>query len=145
MKPDRRNQCAEDLLALLPLYHKKILCPHPHISGMQVAQFRVLGVLMNEGTLSMSEIGKRLYISKPYMTSLAVTLIEGGFVVRQPDPEDRRVINIAITDAGKDHISQALAIYRSDVKGILAGLAEEDLDALCTALATVRHIFEKIP
>jgi len=98
---DVRDRAAKELLALMPFYHKHIMKTGYGISGMQAAQYRVLGVLMKAGSLPVSEIGRRLYISKPYMTALIDTLIEEGFVKRQPDLTDRRVINITITEQGK--------------------------------------------
>jgi DNA-binding MarR family transcriptional regulator len=101
-----KERIAENLMALLPFYHKKIFGPTGQgITGMQAAQYRTLGVLMRGGTpLSMSELGKRQYISKPYMTVLVDQLIQDGYVQRIPDTVDRRVINIAITAEGKRHL-----------------------------------------
>ncbi len=42
----------------------------------------------------MSEIGRRVYISKSNMTSLIDKLVENGLAERIPDTNDRRVINI---------------------------------------------------
>ncbi len=85
-----KERIAENLIALLPFYHKKIFRPGLGKTGMQVAQYRTLGVLMREGTpLPMSELGKRLYISKPYMTVLVDQLIRDGHVQRIPGTRDR--------------------------------------------------------
>jgi DNA-binding MarR family transcriptional regulator len=115
------------------------------ISGMQGAQYRVLGVLMKSGALPVSEIGRRLYISKPYMTALIDTLIEGGFVERQPDLADRRVINITITDLGKRQLKQYVTMYKNELKTLLAGLDTTDLEKLCSSLESLKSILSKIP
>lgn len=138
-----RDQCADEILSLLPLYHKKIL--HPKVSGLQRAQFRVLGVLMRDGTLPTTEIGRRLYISKPYMTALVDSLMEEKLVERQPYPEDRRVIRIAITPLGKQHLKEALELYRADVRKLLLEVSTRDLEELGAALATVRRILSTVP
>lgn len=65
MPDDTRERVAEQMLALLPFYHTKIFRSEFDLAGMQTAQYRVLGVLIREGTLPMSELGKRLYISRP--------------------------------------------------------------------------------
>lgn len=145
MADEMRDRVAEHLLALMPLYHKKILQSGHGITGMQAAQHRVLGVLLRDGTLPMSEIGKRLYISKPYMTALVDTLIDAGYVERLPDPEDRRVINIAITQQGKKHLRQGGALYKNDLKILLSSLDENDLEVLCTSLENLRGILAKVP
>ena len=100
---------------------------------------------MKAGTLPVSEIGRRLYISKPYMTALIDTLIEGGFVQRQPDLADRRVINITITEQGKKYLKQSVTLYKNELKILLAGLDDTDLEKLCTSLESLKAILAKIP
>ena len=141
-----RERVAENLIALLPFYHKKIFGPGGQgITGMQAAQYRTLGVLMRGGTpISMSELGKRQYISKPYMTVLVDQLIQYGYVQRIPDTTDRRVINIAITAEGKRHLKQAASRYKETVKNMLSELDSQDLEDLCQSLEKLRNIISKI-
>jgi DNA-binding MarR family transcriptional regulator len=145
MTGNTRDRAAGDLLALILFYHKHIMKTGFFISGMQGAQYRVLGVLMKSGALPVSEIGRRLYISKPYMTALIDTLIEGGFVERQPDLADRRVINITITDLGKRQLKQYVTMYKNELKTLLAGLDTTDLEKLCSSLESLKSILSKIP
>jgi DNA-binding MarR family transcriptional regulator len=141
---DIRDRIADNLLALLPFYHKKIFRAEHGITGMQVAQYRLLGALMKGGTLPMSELGKRLYISKPYMTTLVDQLIREGYVERIPDTRDRRVINITITQSGSKHLKQAWALYKDDVKNLLSDLNMRDRKELCQSLEKLRSILSKI-
>jgi DNA-binding MarR family transcriptional regulator len=145
MTTDIRDRIAEDLIALLPFYHKRIFRPAEHgVTGMMAAQYRTLGVLMRAGTLPMSELGRRQYISKPYLTVLVDQLISDGDVERIPDTRDRRVINIAITPKGKKHLRQAGSMYKEDVKLLLTDLDSNDLEELCRSLETLRNILAKI-
>jgi DNA-binding MarR family transcriptional regulator len=145
MKNDRLDRAADDLLTMMPFYHKHIMKTGYGITGLQAAQYRVLGVLMKAGTLPVSEIGRRLYISKPYMTALIDTLIEGGLVQRQPDLADRRVINITITEQGKKYLKQSVTLYKKDLKELLSVLGDTDLEELCTSLESLKAILAKIP
>jgi DNA-binding MarR family transcriptional regulator len=141
-----KEKVAENLIALLPFYHKKIFWPGGHaMTGVQAAQYRTLGVLLREGApLSMSELGKRLYMSKPYMTVLVGQLIRDGHVQRIPDTRDRRVINITITAAGKRHLRHEASRYKENVKNILSDLDMQDLEDLCRSLEKLRNIISKI-
>jgi DNA-binding MarR family transcriptional regulator len=146
MTADVTDRIAGELLALLPFYHKRVFRPNEHgITGMKAAQYRTLGILMKSGILPMSELGKRQYISKPYMTVLVDQLIIDGYAERIPDARDRRVINIAITQKGKKHLKQAFSIYKEDVKQLLSSLGPEDLDELLRSLETLSCILSKIP
>jgi DNA-binding MarR family transcriptional regulator len=145
VKNERLDRAADDLLTLMPFYHKHIMKTGYGITGLQAAQYRVLGVLMKAGTLPVSEIGRRLYISKPYMTALIDTLISGGFVQRQPDLTDRRVINITITEQGKKYLKQSVILYKKDLQELLSFLDDTDLEELCTSLESLKAILAKIP
>ena len=145
MTQDIQDKAAEYLLNLMPFYHKHIVRTGYGITGIQAAQYRGLGVLMKSGTLPMSEIGRRLYISKPYMTALIDTLIKDGLVERTPDLTDRRVINISITEQGKKHLKQSITLYKNDLKDLLSTLDEHDLEELCSSLVSLKAILGKIP
>ena len=144
MSGDIRDRVADNLLAMLPFYHRHIFKAGGAISGIRVAQYRALGMLMKSGSLTMSEIGRMLYISKPYMTVLADTLVENKWVERKNDPNDRRVVKLEITTHGKKHLQQAFEIYRADIKVMISGLESPDLQRLSVALEELRQILAKL-
>jgi len=141
---DIRDRVAVLMLSVLPFYHKKIFRMGHCGTGIQAAQYRVLWILIREGILPMSELGKHLYISKPYMTKLVDQLIRDGYAERIPDTRDRRVINISITPAGSTHLHLAGVEYKADIKTILSDLNNEDLENLCQSLEKLHSIFAKI-
>ncbi|NMB78879.1 MAG: MarR family transcriptional regulator [Methanomicrobiales archaeon] len=141
---DIRDRVADSLLALMPLYHRHIMKAGAGISGITIAQYRVLGLLMKSGPLSMSEIGRYMYISKPSMTTLADSMTDHGWIEQNQDPRDRRVKKISITPEGKKHLQQAFGIYRGDVKRLLADLDNADLEQLSASLNELQRIFAKL-
>ncbi|HNX17285.1 MAG TPA: MarR family winged helix-turn-helix transcriptional regulator [Methanoregula sp.] len=144
MTKEIRDRTADAILTLIPLYHR-IVMRHKHTtSGIQVAQIHTLGVLMRHKAMPMSEIGSRLYISRPYMTRLADVMIADGLVERQPDPVDRRVINLAITTKGKKYLKESVSGYKQDLKNSLSGLDDDDIRTLCAALEDTYRILVKL-
>jgi DNA-binding MarR family transcriptional regulator len=144
MPADIRDRTADALLALIPLYHKNVIRTSHTFTGLQFAQYHMLGTLMKHGTLPMSKIGQRLYISRPYMTALTDSLIAENLVERLPDLADRRVVNIAITEKGKKHLRHSVTLYKHDLKERLAELDNHDLDVLCTASEELQRILARI-
>jgi DNA-binding MarR family transcriptional regulator len=144
MAEDIRDRAADALLALIPLYYKNVIRHRPPIAGIQLAQIHTLGILMKTKSLTMSEIGSRLYISRPYMTRLADQMIADHLVERQPDPADRRVIKLAITEKGKKYLRQSLTWFKNDLKKNLTGLNDDDVEKLCTALEDTYRILSKL-
>lgn len=138
------DKAADNLLALMPLYHKHIFRIQGRVSGLEAAEYRVLGSLMKTGHHPISEIGRKLYISKPYMTMLVDSLIGKGFIQREQDPKDRRVIRITITPRGKRHLRRAFEGYKAGVKELLTELKNEDVRELCTSLESLQKILMKL-
>jgi len=97
MAEDIRGRAADALIALVPLYYRNAMKTRHAANGVLIAEYHTLGLLMKYKALPMSEIGSRLYISRPYMTRLADIMIADGLVERQADPADRRVTNLTIT------------------------------------------------
>ncbi|MFA4877524.1 MAG: MarR family transcriptional regulator [Methanoregula sp.] len=144
MSEDIKDKVADNFITLVPLFHKQVFRVSQNIGGIKSAQYRVLGILMKEGPLSMSEIGRRLYISKPYMTALVDTLIKNHWVERKQDTEDRRVIRITITPSGKKHLRESLELYKNDLKILLLDLKQEELEQLALSLEHLQAILVKI-
>jgi len=144
MTDDIKDQVAGNFLALIPLFHKQVFRVSHGVPGIKAAQYRVLGILMKAGPLSMSEIGRRLYISRPYMTALVDTLIENEWVERQQDSSDRRVIRITITPSGKKYLKESLELFKNDFKLLLADMKQEELEQLSVSLEHLQAILAKI-
>ena len=104
----------------------------------------VLAAVMKHGPIRMSEIGKRMDISKPYMTALVDKLIQEGLVERIPDVRDRRVINVAITRAGRDALKEFRRNARKVIMENLSSLTSDDISELYVSLKTIRRITSKL-
>ncbi|OUM88063.1 MAG: transcriptional regulator [Bacillus thermozeamaize] len=64
-------------------------------------QFAVLHLLWEKDGRHAAELGERLLLDGATMTGLLDRLIQKGLIVRRPDPNDRRVNRIYLTNKGK--------------------------------------------
>ena len=81
-------------------------------------------------------------ITQPSMTTL-VTQLEGlGYVERQADTRDRRVVLVAITEAGKQHVLMNRTNGASFVERLMDKLDPDDARALGAALPALRRLRE---
>lgn len=76
---------------------------------LTLPQFTLLGELVQSGTVSMSEIGSKLHISKPAVTSLVDRLEKNKFLVRLAHPKDRRINLLEIQPKGKKAVQEIQA------------------------------------
>ena len=56
-------------------------------------------------------------------------LEESGYVARTPDEQDRRKVNVSLTDAGREMVGEIDAVHNPAPEA-LAALTSEDLAAL---------------
>lgn len=69
--------------------------------GISISQSHILDVLADEGSLTMQQLARRMFKSVSTMTRVAGQLVRKGYIKRQQDPEDRRIVNVSITPQGK--------------------------------------------
>ena len=72
-------------------------------AGLRIspAGLGVLRVLLAGDGLKSSDVAARGWSSPGTLTSVVNTLVREGYVERRPDPEDRRVVRLYVTDEGR--------------------------------------------
>jgi len=70
--------------------------------------------------LRMVQLAERLYFSKAGITKMVDRLADAGLLERRPDPEDRRAVNLALTDAGTRRLAESRESLRDWVRANLA-------------------------
>lgn len=74
--------------------------PHLEALGLTYTQYIVLMVVWAEGTVSVRDLGRRLYLDSGTLTPVLKTLEKAGFITRRRSPEDERVLLVTITEEG---------------------------------------------
>lgn len=105
--------------------------------AMSDAQLAVLADLRMHGRRTVSTLAERERVTAPSMTNMINGLEEQGYVTRTPDADDRRRVQVEITEAGAEVVVET--IRRRDV--LLADMLAE-LDFTGEELATLRAASE---
>lgn len=144
MSTQNHEMVAEKLIELLEIGIDQFTRnTRPFLSGIQEAQYRLLYYLCQFPMESMTNLGKMMYISKPYMTVLVDSLIKDGYVQRLSDPHDRRIINIAITDAGREKLREIRVLMAENLRNQIQRIKQSDLDVLESAATQIIEIYKK--
>ena len=122
------------LKAALTGFHEDIGPPH----------FEIIKLLYDVGTLHIAEIGERLQIARPQMTHLIDRLVELDIAERQIGKEDRRMMNVILTDKGKTLVKEHEDQIRKATMEALSSLTVGELKELSASLRTLREIFSKL-
>ena len=131
---------AENLISIYPVLYKSISKPLRMVTSITPAGMFVLGILKRDGTHSMSDIGKCLSMPKPHVSVIIDKLIDEGYVIRQNDPKDRRIINISLTDEGLIDFKTINHAVSETLQGKLLLLSEMELEQLAIAALQVKEI-----
>ncbi len=104
-------------------------------------QYNVLRILRGagEGGLSCGEISERMITRDPDVTRLLDRLEKQGWVVRQRDQTDRRVVKAMITDLGKRLIAPLDAVIADHHRTHLGHLERKRLQQLVELLDAARQ------
>jgi DNA-binding MarR family transcriptional regulator len=140
------DELADELGSLFPLIFKNLMRfrgEHKDL-GMSRIHIDIMFILNRFGQLTMSDIAKRLFISKPYNILLVDKLIELGLVERLPDPKDRRIINIRLMEKGIGYLNEFKKSNKENTKRRLSVLKPGELKQLLSSLQNIKEIITKI-
>jgi DNA-binding MarR family transcriptional regulator len=113
------------------------LAPH----GVTSPQWGVLVALWEQDGLSLSALAKRSFFDGPTMTGIVDRLEGAGLVTRRRDSQDRRVISVYLTDAGRALQAVLPPLAEETNREAVAGL---DPDEMHRFIATLRHIIRNL-
>ncbi|MBC8174511.1 MAG: MarR family transcriptional regulator [Candidatus Marinimicrobia bacterium] len=107
---------------------KKMLDARLSEFGVTSSQHTVLSTLAENDGLSLSEIGKRIYLDKPAITGLADRLEKDGLVERRRTSEDRRVIRLYLTEKGQNLLQRFEKIATEVDRELVQVLSSSELN-----------------
>ncbi|MFV8183792.1 MULTISPECIES: MarR family winged helix-turn-helix transcriptional regulator [unclassified Streptomyces] len=130
--PDPDSLLAEQLLRFTRRMHR-IQKRHIERAGLGAtpAQSRLLRMLAQyDAPPRMADLAERLEVVPRAVTTLVDGLEANGKVRRVPDPTNRRVIRIELTEDGHKAVRAVFAARRAAAEEVLAPLTEEQRTVL---------------
>ncbi|GAA3368490.1 MarR family transcriptional regulator [Streptomyces sannanensis] len=135
--PDADGLLAEQLLRLTRRLHR-IQRRQLEPIGITPAQSRLLRIVAHcDRPPRMADLAERLEVVPRAVTTLVDGLESSGRVRRVPDPTNRRVTRIELTDKGRTALRALRSARRAAVEDVLAPLTPEQREVLGGLLATL--------
>lgn len=124
----------------------------PVIMRVMSAQMRIGTVMVStshivvmrillDGRTTLSELAKSTQVTLPTMSNTITALEERGWVTRQRDEHDRRVVWIEITDDGRTIYHQVQEHMVDQIAALLDTLTQGDQEKVSTALTLLNQAF----
>lgn len=103
--------------------------------GIILGQWLVLESLHKEGLCSMSVLAAAIGLDRTTLTRTVDGLLAAGYVERQTPAEDRRLVLVDLTAAGRALVAAVLDSLKPAHASVFAGFSRQDLDQLAVLLA----------
>jgi DNA-binding MarR family transcriptional regulator len=110
-------------------------------AGLTPQQYRILKLAGAGGERS-ARLAERLAVAKPTLTATADGLVAAGYVRRDAEPSDRRVVRLCLTPAGHAALERADAAYCAWLDRLLGATA--DAEQVLDAFATIDSALEDL-
>lgn len=121
-------------------YLKKQLAPY----RLAPEQYLVLALLREEEGLSQNQIAEQLGKDKSGIARMIASLEDKGFIRRSGGSQDRRSVEVYLTDQGRE-LGQTLESIHIAAREILSkGLTEEETSELRRLLGIVRNNVRRV-
>jgi DNA-binding MarR family transcriptional regulator len=96
--------------------------------GLTVPQMMALGALdAHGGRCAMHDLARSTHSSGATLTGIVDRLIAAGLVIRERSDDDRRVVTVVLTEAGRERLARANQISADDLAHAVAAFDEAEL------------------
>jgi MarR family 2-MHQ and catechol resistance regulon transcriptional repressor len=137
--PPREVRALDTFIKLMRATERLNLCLSHGLAstGITPGQLAVLEALLHLGTLSQRELARKLLRSDANVTTVVDNLERDGWVRRERSAEDKRVVQVGLTAAGRKKIESVFPAHARRITELLSALSESEQDqlaALCKKL-----------
>jgi DNA-binding MarR family transcriptional regulator len=100
------------------------------VAGVNPTSYAILSELSLDGWLTNGQIAERLGMSTGGVTPALDRLVRSGFVVRNPNPADRRSSVISMTPKGEEIMRTAADVLAEELDAFMDSLAERERETI---------------
>jgi DNA-binding MarR family transcriptional regulator len=108
--------------------------------GLNAHEMQAVSMLWEFGRMTMTDLGRRIPLSRAAVTTLTDRLERLGFVKRVPDPTDRRRILLEVTERVETEFARIHGNWNDQVEQYVRGLDEGVWAQVVDVLADLRDI-----
>ncbi len=95
-----------------------------------------------DGSKNMSAVAKQLNITVSSLTTAMNSLVRKEYVTRSRSTSDRRVVEISLTEKGKQAYLHHEDYHRQMIEAAIEGMTPEEIPVLVKLLENLREFFE---
>jgi len=140
------NEFADKINDIMPVMIKEFSRRHVnevYKGKITIPQFLILSFLHTNGNSMMSGIAKFMSVTTAAMTGMVDRLVRYGYVIRESEPHDRRVIKIKLTSKGNELVKKINLQRRQMIIDVFGRVSETDRSDYLRVLMKIKDILTK--
>lgn len=114
-----------------------------HEGALSLVHLNLLMLLRFNGPLTMSRLAELLDVSVASATGIVDRVEKKGVIERRRSDEDRRVVQVYVTEKGEQVFTQMQAERQANMMKMISNITDSDLRALLQGLRAVREARDK--
>ena len=114
-------------------------------ANASLSEVMALGELAEVESMSQQELGRLLGLEKSTVSRLVTGLVQRGWVVRQRNPDNRRLYRLELTDEGRVVAGRVGDHLQVQHAALLGALTPTERDALTAGLAGLVRVLQAHP
>lgn len=145
--PVDRREVTDQMIAQLRTVVREMKCLGSQKllrHGVSMAHMHVMSMLERHGELSMSRIAEALDVSFSNATGLVDRMEERGLVERVRDPDDRRVVHVGLTTAGRRVLEEIEVVRDVALRQVMSQLDDRQIARLATVLDDLKAAVQQV-
>ena len=136
-----RRECIMSMYEIYPLSRKLVVDTFDKKKyDITRTQQIIMLSLCIEGTLTMSQLASKINTSNEQATRAVAQLVDKGFVIRMQNPDNRRVINIRLTDEAMRFMEK----MKNEILDKFSSVSDSDMKKMKDALVFINSILKKV-
>jgi DNA-binding MarR family transcriptional regulator len=139
--PGLVDQILDQLEPFIAL-QRQAVARHGCLRAVSSTQLHVLFVLACNEALPMSRLAELLDVSLPNVTGIIDRMVEHGLVERTRDDQDRRLVLVSATDAGRAMVEEIDLVRRKRLADVLGRMEPDQLERTLQTFRDLRSAIE---
>lgn len=145
MNNSTRRECIMSMYEIYPLSRKLVFDTFDKKKyDITRTQQIIMLSLSISGTLTMSQLASKINTSNEQATRAVAQLVNKGFIVRMQNPDNRRVINIKLTDEAMRFMEKTKAEIFDDLLSKFSGISDDEMVQMKEALQIINGILKRV-
>ena len=138
------SQALVDEMGPLMATERAAFAAHCHQRSISMAHVFVMSKIDMHGSMPMTKVAELIGSGLPTATGLVNRMVERGFVRREQDPRDRRVVLVSLTEAGAAEVRDLHEARQRRMAAAIAQLSDRQQESLLTGIRSLRSALERI-